>query len=167
MSGALRPDELIHPAAPSTLIAMRRSSVSLALFCVLLLAAACGSDDGSPTQPSPPVVQFSSTDLRVGTGAEAVNGSRLTVNYTGWLYSVSGPENKGQQIDSSAGRGPFSFTLGANQVIRGWDAGLAGMRVGGLRRLVIPPELAYGAAGNGPVPPNWPLIFDVELVSVE
>ncbi len=147
---------------------MRRSSVSLALCCVLLLAAACGSDDdGSPTQPSPPVVQFSSSDLRPGTGAEAVAGSRLTVNYTGWLYSVSGPENKGQQIDSSAGRGPYSFTLGANQVIRGWDAGLVGMRVGGLRRLVIPPELAYGATGNGPVPPNWPLIFDVELVAVE
>jgi len=147
---------------------MHRSSALIALCCVLLFVPACGDDsNGGPAAPSPPVVQFSATDLRVGTGAEAVAGSRLTVHYTGWLYSVSGADNKGQQLDSSAGRGPFSFTLGANQVIRGWDAGLVGMRVGGLRRLVIPPELAYGASGNGPVPPNWPLVFEVELLEVE
>ena len=125
--------------------------------------AACGSS--SSTSPSP---SFSQSDLRVGTGAEATAGKRLTVNYTGWLYDASRAENKGQQFDTSVGRQPFVFTLGAGQVIRGWDQGFTGMRVGGMRRLVVPPELGYGSAGaGGVIPPNATLVFDVELLDVQ
>ena len=124
------------------------------------MTVACGDDSvTSPTDSAP----FSQTDLRVGTGAEASAGRRLTVNYTGWLYSASAAQNKGRQFDS----GTFSFVLGSGQVIRGWDQGLAGMRVGGLRRIVIPPELAYGSRGQGPIPPNATLLFDVELTAVD
>ncbi len=140
-----------------------RSVATLRAFvaCVALLAAAaCGNNDTSPTRTDS--APFSQTDLRVGTGAEAAAGRRVTVNYSGWLYSASAAENKGRQFDS----GTFSFTLGSGQVIRGWDQGFAGMRVGGLRRLVIPPELAYGSQGQGPIPPNATLVFDVELTDV-
>jgi FKBP-type peptidyl-prolyl cis-trans isomerase FkpA len=112
-------------------------------------------------------VPFSQTDLRVGTGATAVPGSRLTVNYTGWLYSATAADQKGQQFDTSIGRAPFPLVLGTGGVIRGWDQGLVGMKAGGLRRLVIPPDLAYGSAGNGPIPPNATLIFEVELLTVQ
>ncbi|MBI2189857.1 MAG: FKBP-type peptidyl-prolyl cis-trans isomerase [Acidobacteria bacterium] len=107
------------------------------------------------------------TDLRVGTGVEAVAGRTLTVHYTGWLYAPTQPDQKGQQFDSSAGRAPFSFVLGAGRVIQGWERGVPGMRVGGLRRLVIPPELGYGAQGAPGIPPNSTLVFDVELLDVQ
>jgi FKBP-type peptidyl-prolyl cis-trans isomerase len=107
------------------------------------------------------------TDLRAGTGAEAVNGKVLTVNYAGWLYSSTAAENKGSLFDTSVGRSPYTFTLGAGSVIRGWDQGLVGMKVGGVRRLVIPPDLAYGASGSGPIPPNANLVFEVELLNVQ
>ena len=128
---------------------------------VLAAAAGCGS---SPTSPSS--APFSKTDLRVGTGTDAAAGGVITVNYTGWLYDPSKTDGKGPQFDTSVGGTPFSFTLGFGQVITGWDQGLPGMKVGGLRRLVIPPSLAYGAVRNGPIPPNATLVFDVELVSV-
>jgi FKBP-type peptidyl-prolyl cis-trans isomerase FkpA len=91
------------------------------------------------------------------------------VNYTGWLYDPTRPESKGQQFDSSVGRQPFTFTVGTGQVIRGWDQGIPGMKVGGLRRLTIPPELGYGATGSvgGVVPPNATLVFDVDLLDVQ
>lgn len=155
----------VLPPVPSSRMKNRRSwSTIVASFLMLSLAAACGGK--SPTAPTAP---FSSTDLRVGTGAEAVAGRTVTVNYTGWLYDPSAAESKGRQFDTSIGRGPFSFVLGAGQVIRGWDQGVVGMRVGGLRRLVIPAELAYGAqgAGNGTIPPNATLVFDVELLAVQ
>jgi FKBP-type peptidyl-prolyl cis-trans isomerase FkpA len=92
----------------------------------------------------------------------------VRVNYTGWLYDLSRPEQKGQQFDSSAGREPFEFLLGSGQVIPGWDRGVAGMKVGGQRRLIIPPDLAYGATGaGGVIPPNATLVFDVELLDVQ
>ena len=98
----------------------------------------------------------------------ATAGKTATVNYTGWLYSADAPENKGNQFDSSIGRGPFSFRLGGGQVIRGWDQGVQGMKVGGQRRLILPPEFAYGARGAGNViPPNATLVFDVELLDVK
>ena len=144
-----------------------RSGILPALIVALVAASCGGGDDSSPAAPSVNV-PFSQTDVRVGTGAEATAGRRVTVHYTGWLYSASGPENKGQQFDSSVGGTPFSFTLGASEVIRGWDQGVVGMRVGGQRRLVIPPGLAYGStgAGGGRIPPNATLIFDIELLSV-
>jgi FKBP-type peptidyl-prolyl cis-trans isomerase FkpA len=145
-------------------------NVRLWLVCTLALGlVACGGgSSSSPTAPSANV-PYSQTDLVVGSGAEATNGKRLTVNYTGWLYDSSAPENKGSQFDSSLapGRAPFVFTLGAGSVIRGWEQGVVGMRVGGRRRLVLPPDLAYGSSGSGPVPPNATLIFDIELLVVQ
>ena len=89
------------------------------------------------------------------------------MNYTGWLYDASRPDQKGLQFDSSVGRTPFTFNLGSNQVIDGWDRGVVGMKVGGLRRLVIPPSLAYGGTRNGPIPPNATLVFDIELLDAQ
>jgi FKBP-type peptidyl-prolyl cis-trans isomerase FkpA len=104
-------------------------------------------------------------DIKVGTGAEAIKGMKVTVHYTGWLY-VNG--KRGTKFDSSVDRGqPFSFSLGAGQVIQGWDEGVAGMKVGGKRELFIPPNLGYGAAGAaGAIPPNATLDFEVELLKV-
>lgn len=135
------------------------------LIALSFITTACGDDSG-PTQPTPRA-EYSATDLRVGTGAEATAGKRLSVNYTGWLYDPSGTNGKGSQFDSSIGRAPFPFTLGAGQVISGWDRGVVGMRVGGQRRLVLPPELAYGSSGNGPIPPNATLVFDIELLDAQ
>jgi FKBP-type peptidyl-prolyl cis-trans isomerase FkpA len=142
-----------------------RSTYLFAALILALVAASCGGDDSPPASPSANV-SFSQTDLRVGTGTEATAGRRVTVNYTGWLYSSTAPENKGQQFDSSVGAAPFAFTLGTGQVIRGWDQGVVGMRVGGQRRLVIPAALGYGATGQGPIPPNAALVFDIELLNV-
>jgi FKBP-type peptidyl-prolyl cis-trans isomerase len=111
---------------------------------------------------------YSQVDLTEGTGPMATTGTTATVNYTGWLYSESAPEQKGNKFDSSIGRGPFSFRIGVGQVIRGWDQGVQGMKVGGQRRLVLPPEFAYGARGaGGVIPPNATLVFEVELLEVK
>ena len=102
-------------------------------------------------------------DIRAGTGATAEAGKKVKVDYTGWLTT-------GKKFDSSVGTGrPFEFTLGAGQVIKGWDEGVAGMKVGGKRQLRIPQDLGYGAQGTpgGPIPPNATLIFDVKLLGVE
>ena len=105
------------------------------------------------------------TDVKVGDGAEAQKGLLIEVQYTGWLYKNGA---KGAQFDSSRDRGkPFAFKLGAGQVIPGWDEGVVGMKIGGQRTLIIPPELAYGAKGaGGVIPPNATLLFEVELVNV-
>lgn len=100
-------------------------------------------------------------DIKVGTGEEAKAGSHVKVHYTGWLTS-------GKKFDSSVGSAPYDFTLGQGEVIKGWDEGVAGMKVGGKRQLRIPPELAYGEDGHPPqIPPNSTLIFDVTLVAVK
>jgi FKBP-type peptidyl-prolyl cis-trans isomerase len=100
-------------------------------------------------------------DLKVGDGAEAVKGKKVSVHYTGWLTN-------GTKFDSSLDRGkPFQFQLGAGQVIQGWDQGVAGMKIGGKRKLTIPPDLGYGARGaGGVIPPNATLVFEVELLGV-
>lgn len=117
-----------------------------------------GAQGAAPIKPN---AQAMSGDTVVGTGAEAVAGKKVTVNYVGML------EN-GTVFDASANHGqPFTFTLGVGQVIKGWDEGVAGMKVGGKRHLVIPADKAYGAQGVGSIPPNSTLIFDVELVGVE
>ena len=109
------------------------------------------------------------TDVKVGSGTEAVAGKTVVVHYTGWLYDESAPDKKGTKFDSSRDRGdPFTFPLGGGQVIKGWDQGFAGMKVGGQRQLVIPPEMGYGARGaGGVIPPNATLLFDVELLDVK
>ncbi|MBL0143455.1 MAG: FKBP-type peptidyl-prolyl cis-trans isomerase [Betaproteobacteria bacterium] len=106
-------------------------------------------------------------DVVIGTGAESGPGT-VTVHYTGWLHDPAQSDGHGRKFDSSVDRGsPFEFRLGAGQVIRGWDEGVAGMRVGGKRTLVIPPEMGYGARGaGGVIPPNATLVFDVELLGV-
>ena len=107
-------------------------------------------------------------DHKAGDGAEAAAGMMVTVHYTGWLFDAAAPENKGRKFDSSRDRNdPFVFPLGAGRVIQGWDQGVAGMKVGGQRTLIIPPEMGYGARGaGGVIPPNATLVFDVDLLGV-
>ena len=139
---------------------------SLLLAASLLLLAAC-------TAPVPPpggsVADLERIDTLAGTGAVATSGSDVTVHYTGWLYDEKAPLRRGLKFDSSVDRGqPFTFLLGAGQVIRGWDDGVAGMKVGGKRTLLIPADLGYGSNGaGGVIPPGSSLVFDVELLDVK
>src|SRR5688572_27837884 len=141
----------------------------LAVFALLGILAGCGGDDGSPTSPSPAPtinVPFSATDLRVGTGTEATTGRNVTVRYTGWIYSTTAADNKGAQFDSGT-FGPFA--AGGNQAIAGFSRAVVGMRVGGLRRVVIPPDLGYGnnPPSNSIIRPNETLLFEIELLAVQ
>ena len=104
-------------------------------------------------------------DVNLGTGAQAKPGDDVSVHYTGWLYEN---QKAGQKFDSSKDRGdPFSFPLGAGHVIKGWDEGVAGMKIGGTRRLIIPPAMGYGARGaGGVIPPNATLLFEVDLLGI-
>ena len=147
---------------------MKSKSVVFFLFCVLLSVAslAAQTDNSSPTKVEGKSKKTASGveywDLKVGTGTTATNGKTVTVHYTGWLAS------NGKKFDSSVDRGqPFMFDLGAGHVIKGWEEGVAGMKVGGKRQLRIPPDLGYGARGaGGVIPPNSTLLFDVELLGV-
>jgi FKBP-type peptidyl-prolyl cis-trans isomerase FkpA len=141
-----------------------RRPVSLVVLLPLLFVTGCGGNTGSNG-----VTQLVKQDDSVGSGAEAQTGRVVTVHYTGWLYDGSLPDHKGAKFDSSRDRNePFSFNLGAGEVIRGWDEGVAGMKVGGRRMLTIPPDLGYGARGaGGVIPPNATLLFDVELLNVK
>ena len=115
------------------------------------------------------ITELIKTDEAAGSGNDAAAGRRVTVHYTGWLYDEGKPDKKGKKFDSSRDRNePFEFRLGAGQVIRGWDEGVAGMKVGGRRTLTIPPDYGYGARGaGGVIPPNATLVFDVELLDVK
>jgi len=108
-------------------------------------------------------------DVKVGTGKEATPGKMVSVHYTGWLFDKSAADNKGKKFDSSRDRpGNFTFPLGAGRVIKGWDQGVQGMKVGGQRTLIIPSSMGYGARGAGNIiPPNATLVFDVELMGVQ
>lgn len=134
-------------------------------FGVLLSGCGGGGDDAAATGPTTLQV----TDTTMGTGTAAAAGNTLTVNYTGWLYSATAPNNRGTQFGTSVGGAPFQFKLGAGQVIAGWDQGLGGMKVGGTRTLIIPSSLAYGStgAGGGVIPPNAALVFTVDLLAVQ
>ncbi len=109
------------------------------------------------------------TDNKLGNGAQATAGHEVSVHYTGWLYDEAAPAHHGRKFDSSRDRGqPFNFPLGAGQVIKGWDQGVEGMKVGGQRTLIIPANLGYGTRGaGGAIPPNATLVFDVELLGVK
>lgn len=154
---------VVFPGVPVRLSRPSRTLWIVAFLAAASLLSACGS---SPTAPSS-YAPYSQSDLVVGTGTEAVTGNVLTVNYTGWLYNGSATDGKGPQFGTSYDSTPFSFTLGGSQVISGWDRGLVGMKVGGVRRLVVPPSLAYGNVRSGPIPPNATLVFEVQLVDVQ
>ncbi|PJI38894.1 FKBP-type peptidyl-prolyl cis-trans isomerase [Ferrovibrio sp.] len=139
----------------------RRAFASLAAAAALFVALPVAAQEKTTASG------LRYTDTKLGNGATAQPGQTAIVHYTGWL-SVAG--EKGRQFDSSRTRGqPFSFPLGGGRVIKGWDEGVVGMKVGGQRSLIIPPQLGYGAqgAGGGVIPPNATLIFDVELIDVK
>jgi FKBP-type peptidyl-prolyl cis-trans isomerase len=146
------------------MITIRTAGAALALALIAATAAPCRSDAANQVIEMPDGLKY--TDTKTGDGAVATAGAKVAVHYTGWLYKDG---KKGAKFDSSVDRGqPFEFTLGAHQVIRGWDEGVAGMKVGGQRTLIIPPELGYGARGaGGVIPPNATLTFDVELLKVQ
>jgi FKBP-type peptidyl-prolyl cis-trans isomerase FkpA len=149
-----------------------------AVGVLLGLLAACGgkppatgpsSDSPVPAVAAPAIETLEVGELQAGSGAPITAGQKAVVQYTGWLYETSAPDKKGKEFDSSRSSGqPFSFVVGAGQVIKGWDQGVLGMKVGGRRRLTIPATLAYGDVGaGGVIPPGAALVFDVELVAVE
>lgn len=124
----------------------------------------------NPDKPSiVPIPPIKKIDTKKGSGAEAVTGKNVTVHYTGWLFDAKAKKQKGEKFDSSVSSAAFTFSLGAGQVIKGWDEGVVGMKVGGKRTLIIPAALAYGerGAGNGKIPPNTDLIFDIQLLKVK
>lgn len=144
---------------------------ALALTALAATTAACNGGE-TPTSPISFVgpTNLVVTDLRVGTGATLTAGQQATVHYALWLYDPRNNDSKGTLIQDSrqiaAGAQGFTTRIGTGAVIAGWDQGLPGMQVGGIRRLVIPPSLAYGAQGSGPIPPNAWIVFDIELLSV-
>jgi len=142
-------------------------AVAVVLACAMLVG--CARPSLPAVASANQVAALEVTDLVVGQGAEASPGAKVTVHYTGWMYDSTRPEKKGTAFDSSRKSGqPFSFVLGQQQVIAGWDQGVTGMKVGGQRRLVIPSALAYGDRGaGGVIPPGATLVFDVELLGVQ
>lgn len=168
---SFRPLSLVRPLA--------RAMTALIAVSGLTLASACSDSTSSSTTPSDPLTETYAAslgvnistmtkknanlyyqDITVGTGSEAVSGRSLSMVYTGWLVN-------GTKFDSNVGGNLFAFVLGGGQVITGWDQGLLGMKVGGKRRLVIGSTLGYGPQGNGPIPPNATLVFDVELKALQ
>lgn len=152
--------------------AVKSLKLLLLAYALSFVAVACdrrGAEEGDlPPMANSGITTLQKNDLTGGSGPEARKGMTVVVHYTGWLYDPSAPENKGKKFDSSHDRNaPYEFPLGEGVVITGWDEGVAGMKVGGHRRLVIPPAMGYGAQGAvGAIPPNATLIFDVELVGV-
>ncbi|MDD5057024.1 MAG: FKBP-type peptidyl-prolyl cis-trans isomerase [Sideroxydans sp.] len=144
----------------------------LPLACLLSVSifsiTAC-TQQALPPKEIKAMTELIKTDIKLGEGAEAKSGQQVSVHYTGWLYDAAAPDNKGKKFDSSRDRGqPFGFPLGGGRVIKGWDVGVAGMKVGGQRTLIIPANMGYGARGAGNViPPNATLVFDVELLGVK
>jgi len=185
-----RPSSSVQPGARS-----RRPSLVAAFAIVAVMLGGCATDRNAPSpaasqpqssplvaapqsRPLPASVATTSADglqiidREVGSGKEAQTGKAALVQYTGWLYDDKAPDHKGKQFDSSAASRsglPFGFIVGVGRVIKGWDQGVAGMKVGGKRTLIIPAPLAYGdkEAGNGAIPPNSTLVFDIELVDVK
>jgi FKBP-type peptidyl-prolyl cis-trans isomerase FkpA len=133
-----------------------------AILAAAVVCVSCGSV--TPVIPDQSGIAYSQVDLTVGTGAEATAGKTVTVQYALWLYSDTAVDHKGTPVDSGT---LAPFVLGANAVIKGFDMAVTGMKVGGTRRATVPPSLAYGSAGNPPIPPNAALVFDIALVNVQ
>ena len=157
---------------------LRRSNLLLALLFSLAASVAGAQNTPATTDAASAPVTVATApakinslikiDEQTGTGAEATPGSYVDVHDTGWLYDPKLDSRHGRQFDSSRNTGtPFTFQVAARQVIRGWDLGVAGMKVGGKRTLIIPGYLAYGSTGSAAIPPNATLIFDVELINVK
>lgn len=150
-----------------------RRPLSVLVLLLPFLAIACGGGDTTPTTPTPPATpsptgppELQLTDLTLGTGADVTASSTVIVHYTLWLYDPAAAESKGTRIGSSRDtNAPLTFRLGTSAVIPGFEQTVATMKVGGIRRAIIPPTLAYGATGNGPIPPNTWLVFEVELLA--
>jgi FKBP-type peptidyl-prolyl cis-trans isomerase FkpA len=141
------------------------------LIALIAVTAACsGKSDAPAAGTAPPsVTSLKTATLKPGTGAAIAGGQIAVVQYTGWLYEAGATDHKGKQFDSSRNAGqPFKFPVGTGAVIKGWDQGVPGMKIGESRRLTIPPDLAYGDSGaGGVIPPGATLVFDVELVAIE
>ncbi len=165
--------------APRSTAVWRCTALFAALSLTTMVDVAWAQSGTAPAQKAAPatslgaqigdkVTELKKIDVKLGTGAEAVAGKTVVVHYTGWLYDPSKPDGHGTKFDSSLDRkDPIVFPLGSGRVIKGWDNGVAGMKVGGKRTLVIPPDMAYGERGaGGVIPPNATLIFDVELIEV-
>ncbi|KWS02565.1 FKBP-type peptidyl-prolyl cis-trans isomerase [Lysobacter capsici AZ78] len=168
-----------NPPARRMRSALRRGVAALPLALALAAAtvnlSACKRPAAQEEQAAAPkvfsgrIAQFQTIDERPGTGAVAQSGQEVIVQYTGWFYDEKAANKRGSKFDSSYDHGkPFSFLLGAGRVIRGWDDGVAGMRVGGKRVLMVPPDMAYGRDGvGGVIPPDASLVFEVELLGVQ
>lgn len=146
-----------------TLRSVPRASSAFAAVVLCLAVAGCST---SPTSPSS-VTTLTITDLVIGTGNAVASGASATVDYTGWLYDPTKADFKGLQFQTSIGGTPLTFTLGAGQVVQGFDQGVTGMKVGGVRRLIVPASLGYGNVRNNSIPPNTPLVFEVSLDSFQ
>jgi FKBP-type peptidyl-prolyl cis-trans isomerase len=148
----------------------RITYLSMAVLFAAFSTTACSEQAAAPTpkMEKSSMSEMIKNDTKLGDGALATGGKHVTVHYTGWLYDETAPEHKGKKFDSSRDRRqPFDFALGAGQVIKGWDQGFDGMKVGGQRTLIIPSAMGYGARGaGGVIPPNATLVFDVELLGV-
>ena len=138
---------------------------SLLLLVPLVAASGCDFGTATPTAPDQSSVVFSQTDLTVGTGAEATAGRTANVQYAIWLYSETGVDKKGTQLQP----GQFAYVVGSTNIIKGFDMGVTGMKVGGMRRIIVPPSLAYGTTGNteGTIKPNAALVFEILLLGVQ
>ncbi|MBI5659698.1 MAG: FKBP-type peptidyl-prolyl cis-trans isomerase [Nitrosomonadales bacterium] len=141
--------------------------LAVLLTAGIFSTTAC-SEQAKTQKETSVMTELIKTDIKLGEGELATSGMEVLVHYTGWLYDENAPENKGKKFDSSRDRHePFDFPLGAGNVIKGWDQGVEGMKVGGQRTLVIPPHFGYGARGaGGVIPPDATLVFDVELLAV-
>lgn len=148
---------------------MIRRFIFIVSICVAAASMAQAADQAAlAAAPTARPQALAKTDHVIGAGKEALAGKNVTVHYTGWLFKPAEAKQRGSQFDSSVGRGPFVFPLGAGRVIKGWDQGVAGMKVGGKRTLIIPSEMAYGKRGaGGVIPPDADLIFDVDLLDVQ
>jgi FKBP-type peptidyl-prolyl cis-trans isomerase FkpA len=142
-------------------------SLALLLAAGIFSTTAC-SEQAAPKMETSSMTELMKTDVKLGTGDLATPGKNVSVHYTGWLYDAAVADHHGKKFDSSRDRNePFVFPLGSGRVIKGWDQGVEGMKVGGQRTLIIPASMGYGARGaGGVIPPNATLIFDVELLGV-
>jgi FKBP-type peptidyl-prolyl cis-trans isomerase FkpA len=153
---------------------MNKHSLFLPLALLLtagIFSTSAHAEKAAPTKPKMEtgnMTELIKTDVKLGTGDVATSGKSVVVHYTGWLYDAEAPDHHGKKFDSSRDRNePFIFPLGAGRVIKGWDVGVEGMKIGGMRTLIIPAAMGYGARGaGGAIPPNATLVFDVELLGV-